>query len=303
MKIANNITELIGHTPLVKLNKIGSGVGAEIIAKLESFNPLSSIKDRTAYGMVRDAEKRGVLKKGGVIIEASSGNTGIGLALQAVVRGYQLKIVMPETASNERKKILQLLGAEIILTPAALAMAGALKQAEELAAAEPKAVILNQFKNKANPEIHRQTTGPEIWQDTEGRADILISGVGTGGTITGITEFIKNKKPGFRIVAVEPAGSAVLSGEEKGTHGLEGIGAGFVPEVLRTDLIDEIIKVGDEDAVSMVKRLAREEGILAGPSGGAAVWAAVQVAGREENGGKMIIVILPDSGERYLSSE
>lgn len=301
MKIANNVTELIGNTPLVRLGKIGAGMAGEIIAKLESVNPLSSIKDRTAYGMIRDAEERGVLKDGGVIIEATSGNTGIGLALICAVRGYRLIVTMPETMSRERKQLLQLLGAELILTPGALGMPGAVKKAEEKAAGIPGAVVLHQFSNKANPEIHRQTTGPEIWRDTDGRADILISGVGTGGTITGIAEFIKNKKPGFRVIAVEPAGSAVLSGGKNGAHRIEGIGAGFVPEVLRTDLIDEIIKVRDKDAVAMVKRLAREEGILAGISSGAAVWAAVQVAGKEDNKGKMIIVILPDGGERYLS--
>ena len=299
--IAADSTELVGNTPLVRLNRITKGLGAEVVAKLESFNPLSSVKDRIGMAMIVDAEEKGLIKKDTIIVEPTSGNTGISLAFVCAARGYRLVLTMPDTMSMERRQLLTILGAELILTPGAEGMPGAIKKAEQLAA-ENHYFMPQQFKNPANPEIHRLTTADEIWRDTGGRADILVSGVGTGGTITGVAEVIKPRKPGFKVVAVEPAGSPVLSGGKAGPHKIQGIGAGFVPDVLRKDLIDEIITVVNEDAGAMARRLAKEEGILAGISSGAAAWAALKVAERPENKGKLIIVILPDTGERYLST-
>ncbi|MCX7995394.1 MAG: cysteine synthase A [candidate division WOR-3 bacterium] len=303
MKIANDITELIGGTPLVRLNKISSGIEAEIIAKLESFNPLHSVKDRIGYAMIKDGEERGLIKKDTVIIEPTSGNTGIALAFVCATKGYRLILTMPENMSTERKKILKALGAELVLTPAEEGMSGAVRRAEELAGQIPNSFIPQQFRNPANPEIHSRTTAIEIWNDTEGKIDILVAGVGTGGTITGISKVIKSKKSEFKAIGVEPASSPVLSGGMPGRHKIQGIGAGFVPEVYRPDLVDEIIRVNDEDAIMMTRRLAKEEGILCGISSGAATWAAIEVAKRQENKNKMIVVILPDTGERYLSTE
>jgi len=301
-KIAKDITELIGNTPMVRLNKITEGLKAEIIAKLESFNPLSSIKDRIGISMIRDAEKKGLIKKDTIIIEPTSGNTGIALAFVCAARGYRLILTMPDTMSVERRQLLSILGAELVLTPGQEGMLGAVKKAEELAKKNGNSFIPQQFKNLANPEIHRTTTAEEIWRDTDGRADILVSGVGTGGTITGVSEAIKKKKPEFITIAVEPADSPVLSGGKPGPHKIQGIGAGFIPEVLNRDIIDEVVKVTNDDADRFATRLAGEEGIFAGVSSGAAVWAAVEVARRPENKDKMIVVILPDTGERYLST-
>ena len=298
---ADNILELIGNTPLVKLNKLTDKRGANIFAKLESFNPGGSIKDRIALAMIEQAEKNGQLKAGGVIVEATSGNTGIGLALVAAVKGYRLILTMPENMSVERRNLLEALGAEVVLTPVETGMAGAINKAEELGQGKDY-FIPQQFKNPANPEVHRLTTAEEIWRDTEGKVDILVSGVGTGGTITGVAEVIKKRKPEFKAIAVEPTDSPVLSGGKPGSHKIQGIGAGFIPDVLQTELIVEIVKVADEDAGVMTRRLAREEGILAGISSGAAVWAALEVAKRRENEGKLIVVVLPDTGERYLST-
>ena len=300
--IAADVSETVGNTPMVRLNRIAEGVKAEVVAKLESFNPANSVKDRLGAAMIADAEEKGLIKKDTVIIEPTSGNTGIGLACICAARGYRLIIVMPDSMSMERRQLLSLFGAELVLTPGEEGMPGAIRKAEQLAAENSNYFMPQQFKNPANPEIHRLTTAEEIWRDTGGRADILVGGVGTGGTITGIAEAIKARKPGFKVVAVEPEGSPVLSGGKAGGHGIQGIGAGFVPDVLRTDLIDETVAVSNEDATITAKRLAREEGILAGISSGAAVWAALKVAGREENGGKLIVVILPDTGERYLST-
>jgi cysteine synthase A len=300
--IARDSSELIGNTPLVRLNRIAEGAGAEVLAKLESFNPLGSVKDRIGMAMIADAEEKGLLHKDSVVIEPTSGNTGVALAFVCAARGYRLILVMPVTMSVERRQILRILGAELVLTPGSEGMAGAVRKAEELTATMPNSVMPQQFKNPSNPEIHRLTTAEEIWRDTDGKADILVCGVGTGGTITGVSEVLKARKPGFRTVAVEPAASPVLSGGQPGPHKIQGIGAGFVPAVLRTELIDEIVKVTNEDAGETTVRLAREEGILAGISSGAAAWAALQVARRPENRGKMIVVILPDTGERYLST-
>ena len=300
--IAGDSSELIGNTPLVRLNRIAEGAGAEVLAKLESFNPLGSIKDRIGMAMIADAEEKGLLNGDSVVIEPTSGNTGVGLAFVCAARRYRLILVMPDTMSLERRQILRILGAELVLTPGSEGMAGAIRKAGELASATPNSFMPQQFKNPSNPEIHRLTTAEEIWSDTDGRVDILVCGVGTGGTITGVSEVIKARKPGFRTVAVEPAASPVLSGGQPGPHKIQGIGAGFVPAVLRTELIDEIVKVTSEDAGETTVRLAREEGILAGISSGAAAWAALQVARRPENRGKMIVVILPDTGERYLST-
>ena len=300
--VAKDVTELIGNTPLVQLNRITKGARAKVLAKLESFNPLGSVKDRIGVAMILDAEEKGLITQDTVVIEPTSGNTGIALAFVCAARGYRLILTMPETMSSERRQLLRALGAEIVLTPGAEGMAGAVRKAEELALQLPKTFMPQQFKNPANPEIHRLTTAEEIWRDTEGQVDILVAGVGTGGTITGVAEVLKERKPGFKAVAVEPASSPVLSGGEPGPHRIQGIGAGFVPEVLRLDLIDEVVRVTDEDAQETSRRLAREEGILAGISSGAAVWAALQVAGRPENEGKTIVAILPDTGERYLST-
>ena len=301
-RIADDITELVGNTPLVRLNRITEGLNGTVIAKLESFNPLSSVKDRIGLAMIDAAEGAGLIKKGSIIVEPTSGNTGIGLAFVCAARGYRLIITMPETMTLERRQLLEAFGAEIVLTPGGEGMTGAIRRAEALAAETPNSFMPQQFKNPANPRVHRETTAEEIWRDTNGKVDVIVAGVGTGGTITGIAEAIKSKKPGFRAIAVEPAASPVLSGGKPGPHKIQGIGAGFVPDVLRVDLIDEVVQVKDEDAKATARRLAREEGILAGISSGAAAWAALLVAGREESKGKMIVVILPDTGERYLSA-
>lgn len=300
--IAKDSTELIGNTPLVRLNRVTDGAKAEVVAKLEFFNPVSSVKDRIGVSMIVDAEARGLINKDTVIIEPTSGNTGIALAFVCAARGYKLVLTMPDTMSVERRQLLSALGAELVLTPGSEGMPGAIRKAEELVAKNHNYFMPQQFKNPANPEIHRVTTAEEIWRDTEGRVDILVAGVGTGGTITGVTEVIRPRKPQFKAIAVEPTDSPVLSGGKAGSHKIQGIGAGFVPDVLRTDLIDEIIQVTNENASIMTRRLAKEEGILAGISSGAAVWAALQVAKRRENEGKLIVVVLPDTGERYLSA-
>ncbi len=296
-----DVTKTVGNTPLVRLNRITDGARAEIAVKLEARNPGGSIKDRIGVAMIDDAEKKGLIKKDTVIVEPTSGNTGIALAMVCASRGYRLILTMPETMSVERRQLLAIFGAELVLTPGPAGMDGAVKKAEELAA-KPGYFMPQQFKNPANPEIHRKTTAEEIWRDTDGRVDILVAGVGTGGTITGIAEVIKNRKPSFKAIAVEPAGSPLLTAGKTGPHKIQGIGANFVPEVLRRDLIDEIITVKDDDAGEIARRLAREEGILAGISSGAATWAALELAKRPENAGKLIVVILPDTGERYLST-
>ncbi len=300
--IANSSLELIGNTPLVRLNKITSGVKAEVVAKLESFNPVSSIKDRIGVSMIVAAEEKGAIKKDTVLVEPTSGNTGIALAFVAASRGYKLILTMPDSVSQERRQLLAFFGAELVLTPGAQGMPAAVAKAEELAAGNKNYLLLQQFKNEANTAIHRVTTAEEIWRDTNGRVDAVVAGVGTGGTITGIAEVIKKRKPGFKVIAVEPVSSPVLSGGKPGPNKIQGIGAGFVPAILRTDLLDEIVRVRHEDAGAMARRLAREEGILAGISSGAAAWAAIEVAKRPEYAGKLIVVILPDTGERYLST-
>lgn len=302
MKIANDVTELIGNTPLVRLRRVTAGAVAEVVAKLEFFNPAHSVKDRIGVSMIAAAERAGLLKPDTIIVEPTSGNTGIALAMVAAARGYKIVLTMPETMSKERRALLRAYGAELILTPGPEGMAGAIKKAEELVASDSRYFMPQQFKNLANPEIHRKTTAEEIWRDTDGRVDILVAGIGTGGTITGVGEVIKARKPSFKAIAVEPDASPVLSGGVKGPHPIQGIGAGFVPEVLNTHIYDEIIRVKNDDAFDLARRLAREEGLLVGISSGAATWAALQVAHRPENAGKLIVVIIPSFGERYLST-
>jgi cysteine synthase A len=302
MKIANSVTELIGNTPLVRINRLADGLKADLAAKLEFFNPAHSVKDRIGVAMIDAAEKAGKIKPDTIILEPTSGNTGIALAMVCAARGYQCALTMPETMSKERRILLRAYGAELILTPGPEGMAGAIRKAEELAASDSRYLIPQQFTNPANAEIHRRTTAEEIWRDTDGKADILVAGVGTGGTITGIGEVLKSRKPSFRCVAVEPDASPVLSGGAKGPHPLQGIGAGFIPEILNVKIIDEIIRVKGEDAFAIARRAAREEGLLVGISSGAALWAALQVGRREESAGKLIVVIIPSFGERYLST-
>jgi cysteine synthase A len=301
-RVANFISELIGHTPLLRLNRVTKGCKGEVIAKLESFNPCGSVKDRIGFSMIEAAEKEGLIKENTIILEPTSGNTGIALAFICAAKGYPLVLTMPDTMSAERIHLLRMFGAEVVLTPGNEGMTGAVKAAEEMASKDSRYFIPQQFKNPANPEIHRKTTALEIWEDTDGHVDVLVAGVGTGGTITGISDVIKKRKPGFKAIAVEPENSPVLSGGRPGSHKIQGIGAGFVPEVLRMDLVDEVIKVSNENAGLLARRLAKEEGVLAGISSGAAAWAAIEVARRQESEGKMIVVLLPDTGERYIST-
>ena len=301
-RIAQDVTELTGNTPLVRLNRVTDGAAATVVAKLEMFNPCASVKDRIGVSMIEAAEREGRIGPDSIIIEPTSGNTGIALGFVCAARGYRLVLVMPETMSRERRDILRALGADLVLTPGAEGMPGAVRKAEQMAASDARYFMPQQFKNPANPEIHRRATAQEIWRDTDGEVDILVAGVGTGGTITGVAHALKQRKPSFRAVAVEPANSPVLSGGQPGPHTIQGIGAGFMPDVLDAAAIDEVVTVADEDARVMGRRLAREEGLLVGVSSGAACWAAVQVAQREENRGRLIVVVLPDTGERYLST-
>jgi cysteine synthase A len=302
MRIANEVTELIGNTPLVRLRRVTGDAQAQVVAKLEFYNPAHSVKDRIGVAMIEAAEKAGLIQHDTIIVEPTSGNTGIALAFVCASRGYRLVLTMPETMSKERRVLLRAYGAELILTPGPEGMAGAIRKAEELVASDPRYFMPQQFNNPANPEIHRLTTAEEIWRDTDGQVDILVAGIGTGGTITGVGEVIKSRKPSFQTIAVEPDASPVLSGGQKGPHPIQGIGAGFVPQVLNTEIYDEVVRVKAEDAFEMARRVAREEGLLVGISSGAAVWAAVQVACRPENAGKLIVVIIPSFGERYLST-
>jgi len=302
MKIANNVTDLIGNTPLVRLNRLAAGAAAEVVAKLEFFNPAHSVKDRIGLAMIEAAEKAGMIKPDTIIVEPTSGNTGIALAMVCAARGYRCVLTMPETMSKERRMLLRAYGADLILTPGPDGMGGAIRKAEELVASDPRYFMPQQFKNAANPEVHRRTTAEEIWRDTDGKVDILVSGIGTGGTITGVGEVIKARKPEFKCIAVEPDASPVLSGGQKGPHPIQGIGAGFIPDVLNTKVYDEVVRVKNEDAFDMARRAAREEGLLVGISSGAAIWSALQVARRPENAGKLLVVIIPSFGERYLST-
>lgn len=303
MKIANNITELVGRTPLVWLNRLGEGLPGKIAGKLEAFNPGGSVKDRIGVSMIEAAERAGLIKDDTIIVEPTSGNTGIALAFVCAAKGYKLILTMPESMTEERRRILEAFGAELILTPAEEGMIGAVKRAEELVDKDGRYFMPQQFNNPANPEVHRKTTAEEIWQDTDGQVDIVVAGVGTGGTITGIAEVIKKRKASFKAIAIEPASSAVLTGGKPGQHKIQGIGAGFVPEVLNRDVVDEIIAVEDKDATRITRRLCAEEGIFAGISSGAAAWVAMELAGRKENRDKLIVTILPDTGERYLTTE
>lgn len=302
MRIANDVTELIGNTPLVRIRRMAQGLGAEVLAKLEFYNPAHSVKDRIGLAMIEAAEKAGKIGPDTIIVEPTSGNTGIALAMVCAARGYKCKLVMPETMSNERRMLLRAYGAELVLTPGPEGMLGAIKRAEELVAADPRCFMPQQFNNPANPEVHRRTTAEEIWRDTDGKVDILVAGIGTGGTITGVAEVIKERKPGFQAIAVEPEASPILSKGTKGPHPIQGIGAGFIPAVLNTKIYDEVMTVKNEDAFETARAAAREEGLLVGISSGAALWCALQVARRPENAGKMIVTIIPSFGERYLST-
>ena len=302
MKIANDVTELIGNTPLVRIRRLTEGGVADVVAKLEFYNPAHSVKDRIGVSMIEAAEQAGLIKPDTIILEPTSGNTGIALAFVCAARGYPCTLIMPDTMSRERRMLLRAYGAELVLTPGSEGMPGAIRKAEEMAEADPRYFIPQQFKNPANPAIHRRTTAEEIWRDTDGRADILVAGIGTGGTITGVGEVIKERKPSFQCIAVEPDASPVLSGGPKGPHPIQGIGAGFIPDILNTQIYDEVIRVKNEDAFDIARRLAKEEGLLVGISSGAAMWAGLQVARRQENEGKLIVVIIPSFGERYLST-